>query len=250
MPSLLAAVALAFTLADCAGRGARPGPVSAPATVPVTNAARGAAATRGVATDAPDVDYARLEVNVLAEVNRARTDPKGYAAKLEALLPYYSGKVFRPPRPAPAMETVEGADAVREAIRALRAQTPLRALARSDGLTHAARDLVVDQGPTTRTGHEGTDGSRPPDRVARYGTWGVALSENIAYGPFTKAQDFVAGLIVDDGVRDRGHRRNLFDPNIKVAGVACGPHRKFGSMCVIVHAGSFVQAPARRAKPR
>jgi uncharacterized protein YkwD len=77
--------------------------------------------------------------------------------------------------------------------------------------------------------------------VERYGHWDVALSENIAYGPAT-ARDVVAGLIVDDGVADRGHRRNAFDPTVHVAGVACGPHPRYRTMCVIVHAGVFEEA--------
>jgi uncharacterized protein YkwD len=68
----------------------------------------------------------------------------------------------------------------------------------------------------------------------------VSYSENVDYGQFTSGRDVVVDLIVDDGVPDRGHRRNIFDPSARVAGVACGRHPRYGSMCVIDQVGSYV----------
>jgi uncharacterized protein YkwD len=38
---------------------------------------------------------------------------------------------------------------------------------------------------------------------------------------------------VDDGVKDRGHRKSLLDPRFDEIGVSCGNHRVYGIMCVI-----------------
>jgi hypothetical protein len=40
-------------------------------------------------------------------------------------------------------------------------------------------------------------------------------------------------LIVDDGVRRRGHRVLLFSGMFDFAGVSCGGHEVYGSMCVV-----------------
>jgi uncharacterized protein YkwD len=64
--------------------------------------------------------------------------------------------------------------------------------------------------------------------------------ENISYG-YADARTIVVTLIVDQGVPDRGHRKNIFCPDFKVAGAACGPHARFGVMCVIDFAGGFAE---------
>src|SRR4051794_18247375 len=79
------------------------------------------------ATAAPQrsADYSRLEAEVLAALNRARTDPQGTAAGLDALTRYYDGKLLqRPSQPVP-IQTVEGVSAAREAATAVRSQSPL-----------------------------------------------------------------------------------------------------------------------------
>jgi uncharacterized protein YkwD len=190
--------------------------------------------------------------SMVDEINRLRTDPAGYAALLEQTLPLYAGTELRRPGRI-TIRTSEGATAVREAIAALRAQAPLAALELSDGLSRAAADHVQGQGPAGATGHDGSDGSSMRSRIERYGQWGGGISENIDYGS-AEAREVVMSLVVDDGVTSRGHRRNLLDPGIRLAGAACGSHQRYRTMCVVDHAGSFtpnaaVQAGAGSAPP-
>ncbi|HUF27274.1 MAG TPA: CAP domain-containing protein [Gemmatimonadaceae bacterium] len=182
---------------------------------------------------------------MLAELNQARTDPRAYARHLEAMLPWYQGTTMRQPGTNVVVRTQEGGAAVREAIRVLRATSPLHELTASRGMSLAARDHVRDQERSGGVGHSGRDGSSAADRVNRYGSWSLTLSENIAYGPPT-AREVVIGLIVDDGVPGRGHRRNILDPMIAFAGIACGTHPEYRRMCVIKHAGGY--ADGVRAK--
>jgi uncharacterized protein YkwD len=190
-----------------------------------------------------------LERDVLAELNRARTDPVAFAAEVEARLRYYRGNIYRAPGAEVGLRTVEGASAVREAVRVLRATRPLPPLRFSRGMSAAAADHVRDQGPRGGLGHTGRDRSTAPERVSRYGRWFGIVSENIQYGRAATGRDVVADLVIDDGVPDRGHRRNLLDPVIRVAGVACGPHANYGQMCVIVHAADFAEATPAAPTP-
>jgi hypothetical protein len=180
-----------------------------------------------------------LEAGIVQELNRVRTDPAGYAAHLEALLPAFDGKVLRTPHGL--LETHEGAGAVREAIRALTGTAPMGPIERSSGLSAAAWDLARDQGASGATGHVGKDGSSASDRVGRHGRWDGKLSENVSYSAYdgVTAREVVIQLLVDDGVRDRGHRTNMLDPTIRLVGVACGPHPRFAVVCVMDHARAY-----------
>jgi hypothetical protein len=183
-------------------------------------------------------DYARIEAEVLGELNSARADPAAYSAHLAELLPQFHGNLLdRPGWPA-AIRTLEGPAAVREAIAALQAQARVAPVVGSAALSAAARDLAAAQ-VSGGVGHTGANGSTPGSRISAHGTWGSSYNENVAYGQFLSGRDVVVDLLVDDGVPDRGHRRNIFDSRVHVAGVACGPHATYKMVCVIDQAGSF-----------
>jgi uncharacterized protein YkwD len=188
-------------------------------------------------------NYARLEAEVFTELNRARTDPRGYATIIEGLLPLYNGTLLRRPGWSTPLRTDEGASAAREAVSVLRAQASVGQLALSSGLSAAARDLVRDQGATGGTGHVGSTGSTTASRIAAHGTWTVTYAENIDYGPVIGGRDVIEDLLIDDGVPDRGHRHNIYQAPARVVGIACGPHRVYGSVCVIVQTGGFTAKP-------
>ena len=179
-----------------------------------------------------------LEQQVLAEINRARTDPQKYAAYLESTIPFYQDKMFKRPEDVTTLRTREGVPAVREAIKVLRELHPMPPLQMSAGMTHGARDHVLDAGTRGSLQHEGSDGSMAWDRVNRYGKWSGRISENMSFGPET-GRDVVSALIVDDGVPSRGHRKNLFDPEVRLVGLACGTHKTYRRMCDVVHASKY-----------
>lgn len=176
---------------------------------------------------------------MVSELNRARTNPAAYARSIERLIPDYNGTLLKRSDAAVPVRTIEGASAAREAIAALRAERPVAAVASSSALADAARDLAVDQSRTGRVGHTGSDGSTPLTRIARYGRWSITTNESVGYGPFVHGRDVVQDLIIDDGVRDRGHRRNIYDPTARLVGVACRSHPVYRIVCVIDQAGAF-----------
>jgi uncharacterized protein YkwD len=195
-----------------------------------------------VSQQPPRNRYDSLAVSIIAELNRLRRDPRGYARYLESMLPNFEGTLLhRPGRPG--LRTEEGAGAVEEAIRALRQTRAMGLLRSSSGLSHAARDHVRDQGPIGALGHRGSNSSTPAGRMNRYGRWDVAAGESIAVGG-NPARDVVLQLLIDDGVPDRGHRKTLLDRDYAVAGAACGPHREYQQICVIDFAASYSEARA------
>ena len=144
----------------------------------------------------------------------------------------------------------EGLGAVDEAVRFLRAARREQALTLSPGMCRAAADHCADQAGG-HTGHRGSDGSNPGDRLGRYGVWSGLWGENIAYGK-TTAREIVLALIIDDGRPARPHRKNILNPSFHYAGVACGPHTRYGGVCTINFATGYDERPAQGAhrKPR
>jgi hypothetical protein len=190
------------------------------------------------AADAVTAPYlSEFEREVLREQNLARTDPGRYANYVADWLQYYHGKVRQLPGGL-RINTIEGKRGVVRAVRFLQAQEPLPPLSPSAGLSRAARDHVVDTGAKGWMGHFGSDGSEPADRISRYGKWYGRVGENITYGG-TAARELVIRLIIDDGIPDRGHRENIFNPQFTLSGVAFGLHDEYGTMCVISYAAEF-----------
>lgn len=209
------------------------------ATIAVTLTATGPALSQS-ALPAEDRVLSPLEQGIVDEHNLVRTDPRAYAAYVREFREFFDGNLIRIPGQTAAVLTREGVGAVDEAIDFLMAAEPAPPLTESDGMSRGATDHVEDQGPSGDTGHDGSDGSTPGERMDRHGSWNMIFAENLAYGPQT-ARDVVMGLIIDDGVPDRGHRRNIFDPRLQVIGVACGPHVVYRFMCVIDYAGEFTE---------
>lgn len=183
-----------------------------------------------------------LAREILAEINLARTAPKTYASFLREFRQQFRGKDYRLRDSDIIVRTEEGVRAVDEAIRVLSRQQPLTPLAWSNGLAAAATELAAEQRKSGAIGHGGTLHRGMRARIESHGTWEGEIGENIGYGPDEAvARDMVMQLIINDGVPDRGHRKNIYRRAFGVAGVACGPHPRYGQMCVIDFAAGFTE---------
>lgn len=183
------------------------------------------------------IDFRELEGEILKELNLARTNPRFYASFLKEIAKYFDGKELKRPGELPVL-TREGVTALNEAVRFMEKKAPLPKLRWSGGMSRGARDHVEAQGNTGMVGHGSSEQGDLRDRIHPYGNWEKIVGENIVYG-HTRARDAILSLIIDDGVPHRGHRRNIFNPNFLVAGIACGPHPVYHSMCVMIFAGGY-----------
>jgi uncharacterized protein YkwD len=182
------------------------------------------------------------EREILAEINLARTNPAQYLSYLEDFKKSYRGKEIKY-SDGSTLVTNEGVSALEEAISFVRGLKPLPPLELRKGLILGAKDHVNDLVKTGQSGHRGSDGSMLEDRLNRYGNWSVSVGEDIVYRS-RKAREDVIALIIDDGVKSRGHRKNIFKSDFHVIGLALSPASKTPPMCVITFAGGFADKAA------
>jgi uncharacterized protein YkwD len=180
----------------------------------------------------PDFDAA-----VLAQLNRARTQPQSFIEDLRAFRQSFNAQGhYRNLSDGRLWASSEGAAAVDEAIAYLEKMPPRPRLEASPLLAAAAADHTGEQGPRGSSGHRSHDGKWPSDRLMARGG-GSRVAEALSYGQ-GHPLDVVIQLIVDDGVSGRGHRTILLDPAYDHAGAGCGIHRNYQLMCTIALSNS------------
>lgn len=184
---------------------------------------------------ARNVDYlSEVEKDVVLEMNKARSNPALYAEMyISPRIKNFNGKTYNK-----FLLTQEGATVVEECAKYMAKAKPLPLLKAEKGLSLAAKDHSSTQGETDKTGHTGIDGSTPFTRIGKYGTYKTA-GENIAYGS-TQGREIVVDLLIDDGVANRGHRKNIMNGQFDASGVGfTKKHKTYGSVCVITYAGGY-----------
>jgi len=188
---------------------------------------------------ARDVNYlSDNEKDVILELNKVRYDPARYAREsIKWMGVYYEGKLLKIPGKE-ILETNEGKTAFDDCIKHLEQVKPAPLLYPSRGMSKACSLLVYEQSTTGETGHRGSGNSTPVDRVENFGTFEGEYAENIHYGD-CEPVFIVISLLIDDGVRSRGHRETILDPNFNQTGVAIGKHKIYSQMCTNTFATSF-----------
>ncbi|HMJ07032.1 MAG TPA: CAP domain-containing protein, partial [Chthoniobacterales bacterium] len=140
----------------------------------------------------------------------------------------------------------EGTRALDEAIQFLRRASPQTPLIVSRGMSQAAADHCAEQAGGGMS-HRGRAGSTTGDRINRYGSWSGTWGENLSCGRST-AREIVLALIIDDGLRSRKHRANIFSPNFNYAGAAVGSHAQYRTICSIEFAGGYAEQGELQAR--
>ena len=207
-------------------------------------------------TGRPPSNLSTLEQAVVAELNRARTNPQGYADLGEAnKQDFYDNWLQLPGR---SLDPNERRRLVNEAIASLRQRSSLPELDVSDGMSRGNQDHIQDQGESgLNRGHTGDNLSGPMQRLSAHGrlrhcrgrdatNYDAASYENVVYVDSPTAQRVVMEMLIDDnltqaGYEDAGNLDNLFSPDFQVMGVACGEHKNLSNMCVITYASGYLE---------
>lgn len=105
-------------------------------------------------------------------------------------------------------------------------------LLKSDSLLRViAVGHAKKMGVRGKVGHDGfSDRYKPALKKGRM------VAENCFYGPDSPLI-IVVELLIDEGVTDLGHRKNILDPNFTHVGIGVEQHKEYGYNCVM----SFAQ---------
>jgi uncharacterized protein YkwD len=95
-------------------------------------------------------------------------------------------------------------------------------------LTSIAQGHATLSGKTGHTGHKNFNKRFEPFIGNPYSM----VAENCSYG-HAKAIDIVLTLLIDDGVKNLGHRVNTLNPDFNSVGVAIREHSRYRFNCVI-----------------
>jgi hypothetical protein len=90
-----------------------------------------------------------------------------------------------------------------------------------------ARNHAVNSGKKGQEGHKGFKKRYGP-AMETY----REVGENIYYGQYTP-EEIVLQLLIDEGIQDLGHRKNLLNPRFNSIGVSIKPHKTYRYNCVM-----------------
>lgn len=188
-----------------------------------------------------------VEKEIVEWLNKARADPKCLIPTLEERYATFKDKAWK--KGDKWYNSREGNVAVKEAIEFLKEAPSLPALAISEGTQKAAAEHCEDMTKNGITGHQGSSGSTMANRIEKQGRWKGGVSENLAFQQ-TNGLDFVLYWVVDDGVKSRADRKNLFNPAFGVCGVSCGIHPKFKTCSVLLMTGELKEGETGKEATR
>ena len=103
----------------------------------------------------------------------------------------------------------------------------------SPALNKSAKMHVDDIGPKGMATHDASNGLAFSDKIKKYCNCSYSMiAENIDFGS-SNPLDILIALLVDEGIPDRGHRKNILEKNFKYIGISIGKHASYNFMCVI-----------------
>lgn len=99
-------------------------------------------------------------------------------------------------------------------------------------LAKEAEKHALDMGRSGKTGHNASHGDKPEKRFAHLENNFSEAAENCHYGS-KNPLIIVIELLIDDKIKNLGHRKNLLSANLNRMGVSIKPHKKYRFNCVM-----------------
>ena len=179
----------------------------------------------------------RIKKEVITESNRIRTNPKAYIPILEGYLKNFDGNLLTLPDKHEILETEEGPRAYKEAIEFLKNQKPINVIEYDE----EASKVALEYSKFLSNSKEGQveDENQIEQRVEKYLDYDYSISENIDFGGSTGVE-VIVNLLVDDGVKNRTHRENLFSDKYEYYGVGVFEHPDYDFCTVIDYFGDIL----------
>jgi len=122
----------------------------------------------------------------------------------------------------------ENSSFLRSLNRDLKNTSKLPLLYPEKDLTAVAQGHAVQSGQSGHVGHRNINKRFEHLKGNPYMAWG----ENCAYG-YQDAVDIVITLLIDEGIKGEGHRKNILKPGFNSVGVAIRPHKNYEVNCVM-----------------
>ena len=164
------------------------------------------------------------EKDVLYYMNLARINPSKF--EKEVLNPYLKeSRKFKPKY-------------VKTLKNELRKTKPTQPLMYRSDLFEFAQHHAKTTGKAGKVGHSSVKFKSYKNRTKKLIKTYLTVGENIQYG-LNDAKAIVIDLLIDEGVKDLGHRKNILDSEYEYASVSIQPHKKFGYNCVIEFGGAL-----------
>lgn len=121
-------------------------------------------------------------------------------------------------------------------IRDLKKEKTKAILAPTKKLYDFANHHAKTTGKKGRVGHKSVKGKNYEARSKHLLDSYTYVGENIHYGA-NNALEIVIDLLVDDGVKDKGHRENILFSEFRYCSASLQPHKKYKYNCVMDFGG-------------
>jgi Cysteine-rich secretory protein family len=137
--------------------------------------------------------------------------------------------------------TFEGVFAVNNAAQAIVKQSPVPPVQLSAGLSNAALGHSQYAASIQKIVHVIGDNT-PSKRIAQYGERKGEFGENMLMDfSNVRTANLIVRWIIDDGITQRIHRKNVFNEQFRYAGAGCAFSKNNNIYCTLVFAHSFTE---------